>query len=183
MEEQLRKDRIIKAFHKKKKWLNVRAQMEDEQIKSMARKFDEDLRLHFQEEVQRQQLRAAQELCKEEERKLEEVVKKLSAEHGVREEDIRIQMQAVQDIVRDEVEKKLEKERKDEEEKKRTEQMVREREQQKWEENSAEEEQLALQVLYNRKQEIEMEIGVEEADAMAWEEEVERRFEDQMSLV
>ena len=28
-----------------------------------------------------------------------------------------------------------------------------------------------------------MEIGVEDADAIAWEDEVERHFEDQMSLV
>ena len=28
-----------------------------------------------------------------------------------------------------------------------------------------------------------MEIGVQDADAMAWEDEVERRFEDQMSCV
>ena len=51
------------------------------------------------------------------------MVKQLSAEHSIREEDYWIQMRAVQDIVRAEVEKKLEKERK-EEEKRRTEQMV-----------------------------------------------------------
>ena len=112
VEEQLRTARIIKAFHKKKEWLNLREQMEDEQRKAMAEKFDEDLRLHFQEEVEKQKLKAAQELHKEEERKLEEVVKQLSAEHGVSEEDIRIQMQLVQDIVKTEVEKKLENERK-----------------------------------------------------------------------
>ena len=69
----------------------------------------------------------AQELRKEEERKLEEIIKQLSAEHGIAEEDIRLQMQAVQDIVRAEVEKKVEKERM-EEEKRRSEQMARERE-------------------------------------------------------
>ena len=93
----------------------------------MAEKFDEDLRLHFQEEVEKQKLKAAQELCKEEERKLEEVVKQLSAEHGMAEEDICLQMQAVQDIVRAEVEKKVEKER-IEEEKRRLEEMVQEKE-------------------------------------------------------
>ena len=60
----------------------------------MAEKFDEDLRLCFQEEVEKQKLKAAQELHKEEERKLEEVVKQLSAEHGMAEEDICLQMQA-----------------------------------------------------------------------------------------
>ena len=48
-------------------------------------------------------------------------------EHSVVEEDICLQMQAVQDIVRAEVEKKVEKDR-IEEEKRRSEQMVRERE-------------------------------------------------------
>ena len=43
--------------------------MEDEERKAMAEKFDEDLRLHFREEVEKQKLKAAQELCKEEERK------------------------------------------------------------------------------------------------------------------
>ena len=70
-------------------------------------------------------MKAAQELHKEEERKLEEVVKQLSAEHGVSEEDVWMQMQLVQDIVKAEVEKKMESERKEEEEKKRTEEMVR----------------------------------------------------------
>ena len=102
--------------------------MEDEHRKAMAEKFDEDLKLRFQEEVEKQKFKVAQELRKEEERKLEEVVKQLSAEHGIREEDIWIQMQVVQDIVRAEVEKKLEKEKKEEEEKRRTEQMVHERE-------------------------------------------------------
>ena len=101
----------------------------------------------------------------------------------VSEEDICLQIQAVQDIVKHEVEKKLEKERKEEEEKRRTEQMVREREEREWEENWAEEEQSALQALYNREREIEMEIGVQDADAMAWEEEVERHFEDHMSRI
>ena len=58
----------------------------------MAEKFDKDLRLHFQEEVEKQKLKVAQELCKEEERKLEEVVKQLSAKHGMAEEDIGLQM-------------------------------------------------------------------------------------------
>ena len=93
----------------------------------MAEIFDEDLRLHFQEEVEKQKLKVAQELRKEEERKLEEVVKQLSAEHGLAEEDIHLQMQAVQDIVRVEDEKKVEKER-IEEEKRRSEEMVREKE-------------------------------------------------------
>ena len=69
--------------------------MEDEERKAMAEKFDEDLRLHFQEEVEKQKLKVAQEIHKEEERKLEEVVKQLAAEHGVSEEDIRMQMQLV----------------------------------------------------------------------------------------
>ena len=101
--------------------------MEDEERKVMAEKFDKDLRLRFQEEVEKQKLKAAQELHKEEERKLEEVVKQLMAEHGISEEDIWMQMQLVQDIVKAEVEKKMESERKEEEEKKRTEEMVRER--------------------------------------------------------
>ena len=167
----------------------------------MAEKFDEELRLHFQEEVEKQKLKAVQELCKEEERKLEEVVKQLLAEHGVAEEDIRLQMQAVQDIVRAEVEKKVEKERIEEkqrrseemvrekeeaEEKRRTEQMeqmVREREEQEREQNWAEEEQSTLQALYEREREIEIEIGREDVDAMAWEDEVERRFKDEMTHV
>ena len=107
LEEQLRMDRLIKAFRKKQKWLNRIAQKEDEERKAMAEKFDEELRLRFQEEVEKQKLKAAQELRKEEERKLEEVVKQLLAEHGMAEEDICLQMQAVQDIVRAEVEKKV----------------------------------------------------------------------------
>ena len=79
LEEQLRTNRLIKAFQKKKKWLNWIVQKEDEERKAMAEKFDEDLRLHFQEEVKKQKLKVAQELRKEEERKLEEVVKQLSA--------------------------------------------------------------------------------------------------------
>ena len=130
IEEQLHTDRIIKAFRKKKKMAQKR----------LSRNFT-DLKLRFQEEVEKQKLKAAQELCKEEERKLEEAAKQLSAEHGMREEDIRIQIQVVWDIVRAEVEKKLEKDRKEEEERRRTEQIVHEREQQEWEENWAEEEQ------------------------------------------
>ena len=167
----------------------------------MAEKFDKDLRLCFQEEVEKQKLKVAQELHKEEERKLEEVVKQLSAKHGMAEEDIHLQMQAVQDIVRAEVEKKVEKERIEEEkrrseemvleieeveEKRRTEQMeqmVREREEQEREQNWAEEEQSTLQALYEREREIEIEIGWEDADAMAWEDEVERHFEGEMSHV
>ena len=61
--------------------------------------------------------------------------------------------------------------------------MVHEREQQEREENWAEEEQLALQAIYDEEREIEMKIGVEDADTMAWEDEVERHFEDQMSHV
>ena len=49
VEERLRTDRIIKAYHKKKEWNNLRARMEDEERKAMAEKFDEDLRLRFQE--------------------------------------------------------------------------------------------------------------------------------------
>ena len=95
LEEQLCMDRLIKAFRKKKKWLNWRAEKEDEHRKAMDQKFDEDLKLCFQEESKKQKLKMAQELHKEEERKLEEAVKQLSAEHGVTEEDIRLQMQAV----------------------------------------------------------------------------------------
>ena len=44
-----------------------------------------------------------------------------------------------------------------------------------------------MQALYQREREIEMEIGMEigreEADAMAWEEEVESRFEDEMIVM
>ena len=40
-----------------------------------------------------------------------------------------------------------------------------------------------MQALYEREREIEIEIGREDADAMAWEDEVERRFEDEMSHV
>ena len=179
----------------------MREQKEDENRKAMAQKFDKDLKLHLQEEAEKQKLKAAHKLCKEEERKLEEAVKQLSAEHSIREEDIWIQMWTVQDIVRAEVEKKLEKERK-EEEKRRTEQMVREREEeeekrrreqmeqmvrereeQEREQNWAEEEQSTLQVISDREREIEMEIGQEDADAMAWEDKVERRFEDEMSCV
>ena len=120
-------DRLIRAFREKKKWLNWRAEKEAEQKEAMAGKFDEELHLCYQEEAEKQRLKVAQELRKEEERKLEEIVKQLSAKHGVAEEDIRLQMQAVQDIVSAEVEKKVEKERM-EEEKRRSEQMARERE-------------------------------------------------------
>ena len=157
----------------------------------MAQKFDEDLRLCLQEEAEMQRLKVAQELHKEEERKLEEIVKQLSAEHGVAEEDIRLQMQAVQDIVRVEVEKKVEKERMEEEkrgseeiarereeaeEKRRREEiekMVRQREEEEREQNWAEKEELGLKAMYQREKEIEMQIGREDADAMAWEDEVE----------
>ena len=54
----------------------------------MVEKFDKDLQLRFQEEAKKQRLKVAQELQKEEERKLEEIVKQLSAEHGIVEEDI-----------------------------------------------------------------------------------------------
>ena len=40
-----------------------------------------------------------------------------------------------------------------------------------------------MQALYEREREIEMEIGREDADAIAWKDEVERRFEEEMSLV
>ena len=53
LEEQLCTDRLIKAFRKKKKWLNWIAQKEDEERKVMAEKFDEDLRLCFQEQVEK----------------------------------------------------------------------------------------------------------------------------------
>ena len=200
-EEQLRTDRMIRAFRKKKKWLNWRAEKEAEQKQAMAQKFDEDLRLCLQEEAETQRLKVAQELRKEEERKLEEIVKQLSAEHGVAEEDIRLQMQAVQDIVRAEVEKKVEKERMEEEkrrseeiarereeaeEKRRREEiekMVRQREEEEHEQNWAEKEELGLKAMYQREKEIEMQIGREDADAMAWEDEVERRFEQEMSIV
>ena len=201
IEEQLWMARMIKAFHKKKEWLNSKVLMENEERKAMAEKFDKDLRLHFQEEVEKQKLKAAQELHKKEERKLEEAVKQLSAEHGVSEEDIQIQMQLVQDIVKAEVKKKIESERKEEEEKKRTEEMVHERErkeeeekkrteemvcqreQQEWEQNWYEQEQSALKQIYDREREMEMEMGVEEADMMAWEEEEERHFEVKMSKI
>ena len=98
-EEQLRTDRMIRAFWKKKKWLNWRAEKEAEQKQAIVQKFDEDLCLCLQEEAEKQRLKVVQELRKEEERKLEEIMKQLSAEHGVAEEDIRLQMQAVQDIV------------------------------------------------------------------------------------
>ena len=174
--------------------------MENEERKAMAEKFDKDLRLRFQEEVKKQKLKVAQELCKEEESKLE-VVKQLSAEYGISEEDIQMQMQLVQDIVKAEVEKKMEserkeeeekkrteemvyeRERKEEEEKKRTEEMVRQRERQEWEQNWYEQEQLALKQIYDREIEMEMEMGVEEADEMAWEEEEERHFEVKMSEI
>ena len=194
-EEQLRTDRMIRAFRKKKKWLNWRAEKEAEQKQAMAQKF-EDLCLCLQEEAEMHRLKVAQELRKEEERKLEEIVKQLSAEHGVAEEDIRLQMQAVQDIVRVEVEKKVEKERMEEEkrrseeiarereeaeEKRRREEiekMVRQREEEEREQNWAEKEELGLKAM-----EIEMQIGWEDADAMAWEDEVERHFEQEMSIV
>ena len=191
---------MIRAFREKKKWLNWRAEKEAERKEAMAQKFDEKLHLRFQEEAEKQRLKVAQELRKEEERKLEELVKQLSAEHGIAEEDIRLQMQAVQDIVKAEVEKKVEKERMEEEkrrseqmarereeveEKRRIEQMekmVREREEEEREQNWAEKEQSILQALYEREREIEMEIGLEDADAIAWEDEVERHFEEEMSL-
>ena len=200
-EEELRTQRMIRAYHKKKKWLNLRAEKEAEQKQAMAQKFDEDLRLRFQEEAEKQRLKAAQELRKEEERKLEEIVKQLSAEHGVAEEDIRLQMQAVQDIVRAEVEKKVENERREEEKRRREqiarereeaeekrrreeiEKMVRQREEEEREQNWAEKEDLGLQALYQREKEIEFQIGLENADAMAWEDELERRFEEEMMMV
>ena len=40
-----------------------------------------------------------------------------------------------------------------------------------------------MQALYGREREIEIEIGREDADAMASEDEVERHFEDEMTLV
>ena len=40
-----------------------------------------------------------------------------------------------------------------------------------------------MQALYEREREIEIEIGREDVDAMAWEDEVERHFEDEMSHV
>ena len=49
--------------------------MEDEHRKVMLHKFDEDLRISFQERVEKQKLKEAQELCKDKERKLEEAVK------------------------------------------------------------------------------------------------------------
>ena len=198
-EEQLRTDRMIRAFWKKKKWLNWRAEKEAEQKQAMAQKFDEDLCLCLQEEAETQRLKVAQELRKEEERKLEEIVKQLSAEHGVAEEDIRLQMQAVQDIVR--AKKKVEKERMEEEkrrseeiarereeaeEKRRREEiekMVRQREEEERKQNWGGKEELGLKAMYQREKEIEMQIGREDADAMAWEDEVERRFEQEMSIV
>ena len=41
----------------------------------MDQKFDKDLKLHFQEEAEKQKLKMAQELRKEEEKKLDEAVK------------------------------------------------------------------------------------------------------------
>ena len=38
-----------------------------------------------------------------------------------------------------------------------------------------------MQTLYEREREIEIEIGWEDVDAMAWEDEVQRHFEDEMS--
>ena len=90
--------------------------MEDEERKAMVQKFDEDLRFCFQEEFEKQKLKEAQELHQQEERKLEDAVKQLSAEHGISEEDIWIQMQLVQHIVKAEVEKNMESDRKEEEE-------------------------------------------------------------------
>ena len=200
-EEQLRTDRMIRVFRKKNKWLNWRAEKEAEQKQAMAQKFDEDLRLCLQEEAEMQRLKVVQELCKEEERKLDQIVKQLSAEHGVAEEDIRLQMQAVQDIVRAEVEKKVEKERMEEEkrrseeiarereeaeEKRRREEiekMLRQREEEEREQNWVEKEELGLKAMYHREKEIEMQIGRKDADAMAWEDEVERCFEQEMSIV
>ena len=40
-----------------------------------------------------------------------------------------------------------------------------------------------MQALYKREREIEIEIGQEDVDAMAWEDKVERCFEDEMSHV
>ena len=143
----------------------MREKREGDEIKVMMCKFDKDMKLHFQE----QKLKAAQQLHEEEEKRLEELVKQLAAEHRVTEEDIRVQVLTAQDIVKDEVEKKMEKERKEEEEKRKREQMVHERAQEEWEENWAQEEQSVLEAIYNREREIEMQIGVEDADAMAWE--------------
>ena len=75
IEEQMQTDRMIKAYRKKKKWIDWRAKIEDDHRKAMMHKFDEDLKLHFQEEVEKQKLKAAQQLHEEEEKKLEEEVK------------------------------------------------------------------------------------------------------------
>ena len=176
---------MIRAFLKKKKWLNWRAEKEAEQKQAMAQKFDEDLRLCLQEEAEMQRLKVAQELRRKR-GSWKIIVKQLSAEHGVAEEDIRLQMQAVQDIARAEVEKKVEKERMEKEkrrseeiarereeaeEKRRREEiekMVRQREEEEHEQNWVEKEELGLKAM-----EIEMQIGREDADAMAWEDKVE----------
>ena len=52
VEEQMQMDRSIKAFGKKKKWLDWRAKMEKDHRKAMMQKFDEDLKLRFQEDVE-----------------------------------------------------------------------------------------------------------------------------------
>ena len=59
--------------------------------------------------------------------------------------------------------------------------MVCQRQRQEWEQNWYEQEQSVLKQIYDRERE--MEIGVEEADAMAWEEEEERCFEVKMSEI
>ena len=40
-----------------------------------------------------------------------------------------------------------------------------------------------MKAMYQREKEIQMQIGREDVDAMAWEDEIERRFEQEMSIV
>ena len=61
------------------------------------------------------------------------------------------------------------------------EKMVRQREEEEREQNWAEKEELGLKAMYQREKE--MQIGREDADTMAWEDEVERHFEQEMSIV
>ena len=53
------------------------------------------------------------------------------------------------------------------------EKMVRQREEEEHEQNWAEKEELGLKAMYQKEKEIKMQIGREDADAMAWEDEVE----------
>ena len=65
-QEELRTATLTRAFREKKKWLHWRAEKETEEKEAMARKFYEELQLCYQEEPEKQRLKVAQELCKEE---------------------------------------------------------------------------------------------------------------------